>query len=194
MIRTIIFDCFGVLYKPRHKRYYEQLLTEYPTHSEEIENLRQQTDYGFIDEQALYVAIATFTNTSLETVRQNLKNDYVRDEQVISYAQQLRSRYKVSMLSNCSAQTLQEIFNRTEQVGLFDDVLVSSDVGMVKPYPEIFILACHRLDVDVSETIMIDDSEENCEGARRAGLQAVLYQSFSQARQALEELIANSKN
>jgi epoxide hydrolase-like predicted phosphatase len=57
---------------------------------------------------------------------------------------------------------------------LFDDVVDSSQVGMRKPDERIYHLALERLGADVATTAFIDDAPGNVEGARRAGLQAIL--------------------
>jgi epoxide hydrolase-like predicted phosphatase len=57
---------------------------------------------------------------------------------------------------------------------LFDDVVDSSEVGMRKPDPRIFELSLQRLGVTAGRTAFVDDAPGNVEGARRAGLQAVL--------------------
>lgn len=55
---------------------------------------------------------------------------------------------------------------------LFDDVVDSSAVGLRKPDPTIFSLACERLGVDPSRTVFVDDYDGNVRGARAAGLTA----------------------
>ncbi len=57
---------------------------------------------------------------------------------------------------------------------LFDDVVDSSEVGMRKPDPRIYQLALERLGAQPATTAFIDDAPGNVDGARRAGLHAVL--------------------
>lgn len=56
---------------------------------------------------------------------------------------------------------------------LFDDVVDSSEVGVRKPNPAIFELACRRLDIEPSRALFIDDFEGNVVGARSAGLAGI---------------------
>ena len=57
----------------------------------------------------------------------------------------------------------------------FDPVVISFDVGFEKPEKEIFLLACKRAGVKPLEALMVGDSpEEDFEGARAAGMNAVL--------------------
>lgn len=75
--------------------------------------------------------------------------------------------------------------------GLFDDVVDSSAVGMRKPDPRIFALACERLGVEAGRTAFIDDFEGNVVGARAAGLLAVCCgYTVESTRAAFDELDA----
>ena len=56
---------------------------------------------------------------------------------------------------------------------LFDDVVDSSAVGLRKPDPAIYRLACERLSVAPEASLFIDDHAGNVAGARAVGLEAV---------------------
>lgn len=62
---------------------------------------------------------------------------------------------------------------------LFDDVIDSSEVGLRKPNPEIYLLALQRLGtvegrpIEPSRAVMLDDHPGNCAGALAAGLHAI---------------------
>ncbi len=58
---------------------------------------------------------------------------------------------------------------------LLDHVIASAEIGFAKPEPEIFHEACRRLGVPPERTLHVGDSiVDDLEGARHAGLQAVL--------------------
>lgn len=56
---------------------------------------------------------------------------------------------------------------------LFDDVVDSCEVGMRKPDPAIYRLACERLGVAPEASLFIDDHQGNVAGARAVGMGAV---------------------
>jgi HAD superfamily hydrolase (TIGR01509 family) len=60
---------------------------------------------------------------------------------------------------------------------------------MSKPDPRIYALACARLEVEPSRMVFLDDYEPCVEGARRAGLHAVLYSGNTQAIREIENLL-----
>ena len=55
----------------------------------------------------------------------------------------------------------------------FDGIVTSFEEGMCKPEPELFRIVTRRYGLEPGNTIMLDDSEANCGGARAAGLHAV---------------------
>ena len=74
---------------------------------------------------------------------------------------------------------------------LFDVVVDSSDVGVRKPNPAIFTIALERLGVTAPErAVFLDDAPGNVDGARRAGLHAVLVEDVATALRELDELLA----
>jgi putative hydrolase of the HAD superfamily len=178
MIKAIIFDCFGVLYLERQPGT-NHPLTE--SESAELRDLVHEGEYGLIDGDTLHDGIAKLTGRSVEEIQNHLVGEYARNVALLQYAQALRPRLKVAMLSNIGSDTIQLFFTPDERQKFFDEFVVSSEVGMVKPHPEIFEHTCRLLGVDVSEAIMVDDVEANCAGATEAGLHAVLFQSNEQA-------------
>src|SRR2546426_550801 len=60
-------------------------------------------------------------------------------------------------------------------VDLFDDIVCSAEVGLAKPEPAIYALACDRLGVPPGACVFVDDHEANVDAATGAGLRAILY-------------------
>jgi putative hydrolase of the HAD superfamily len=56
---------------------------------------------------------------------------------------------------------------------LFDTVVDSCEVGLRKPNPEIYRLACERLGVAPARAVLLDDIESNLRGAEAAGLRGI---------------------
>jgi epoxide hydrolase-like predicted phosphatase len=72
---------------------------------------------------------------------------------------------------------------------LFDASVISGEVGLHKPQPEIFELACERLGVKPAESVFVDDLRENCVGAEAVGMTAVLHRSSAETIARLEDLL-----
>ena len=75
---------------------------------------------------------------------------------------------------------------------LFDDVVISAEVGMRKPEERIFMLAASRLGVTPAETVFVDDVEGNIAAARELGFATVHHTDPAQTKQALAQLLMPS--
>ncbi|MCR6703369.1 MULTISPECIES: HAD-IA family hydrolase [Cellulomonas] len=82
---------------------------------------------------------------------------------------------RVLGLTNWSAQLYHHAVPAAAAIGLLEDVLVSGDVGLVKPDPAIFRLAARRFGLDPARTLFVDDSAANVAAAADEGFDAVLF-------------------
>jgi epoxide hydrolase-like predicted phosphatase len=72
---------------------------------------------------------------------------------------------------------------------LFDVAVISGEVGLHKPEPEIYRLACERLGVDPAAAVFVDDLHENCAGAEAVGMTAVRHRDSAETIARLEVLL-----
>jgi epoxide hydrolase-like predicted phosphatase len=80
-------------------------------------------------------------------------------------------------------------YDRVEVDDLFDAVVISGEVGLHKPEPEIFRLGAERLGVAPEECVFVDDLRENCEGAEAVGMTAILHRGPDGTIPELERLL-----
>jgi putative hydrolase of the HAD superfamily len=80
-------------------------------------------------------------------------------------------------------------YDRDSFAELFDGVVISGEVGLYKPQPEIFRLGAERVGLDPSDCVFVDDLRENCEGAEAVGMTAVLHRGADASLERLEELL-----
>lgn len=72
---------------------------------------------------------------------------------------------------------------------IFDGVVISGEVGLNKPQPEIFHLGAERIGLPAGECVFVDDLAENCEGAEAVGMTAVLHRGADGTLPELERLL-----
>jgi putative hydrolase of the HAD superfamily len=172
VIKALIFDCFGVLYWDDINRMYDLV---HVNQFQELNDLIHACDHGYIDREDFLNQVSELAGISVEAVVAVMHGKVRRNEALIERVRQLRSEYKIGMLSNMGSDTLSEVFTETEQKELFDDVLISSEVGLIKPSRDLFELALERLGVSAAETILIDDRPVNTDGADRLGMKTILF-------------------
>ena len=110
--------------------------------------------------------------------------------ELIEYARRLRPRYRTGILSNSFVGAREREQAAYGFEDLVDEIIYSHECGMSKPDPGIYALACERLGVEPAQMVFLDDSGPCAEGARQAGIYAVLYQDNSQAVSDIEDLLA----
>jgi putative hydrolase of the HAD superfamily len=80
-------------------------------------------------------------------------------------------------------------YDRESFPELFDAVVISGEVGLHKPQPEIFRLGAERLGLPPEECVFVDDLRENCEGAEAIGMTALLHRGAESTLPELERLL-----
>jgi putative hydrolase of the HAD superfamily len=79
-------------------------------------------------------------------------------------------------------------YDRDLLAELFDEVVISAEVGLHKPQPEIYRLAAERLAIEPAACVFVDDLRENCEGAEAVGMTALLHRDPGETVARLAEL------
>ncbi len=91
-------------------------------------------------------------------------------------------------LSNWSAEKFRLVRGRYPFLKRFREIIISGEVGMVKPERAIFQLAVRRTGWPAQECLLIDDSMANIQAAREVGMTAIHFQSPGQLERELQEL------
>lgn len=172
MIRGIIFDCFGVLYQGSLAHQFE--LTPVERHTE-LADLSKQSDYGYISHDDYVAQVSCLTGKSPDEIESIMHADHIRNNELITYVRTLRSQYKLAMLSNVGRGVMDRLFSREELAELFDVVVLSSEVGMVKPNADIFQMTSDKLGILPENCLMVDDLHVNIDGAIQAGMHGVVF-------------------
>jgi putative hydrolase of the HAD superfamily len=93
---------------------------------------------------------------------------------------------RTGLISNSMGDT---VYDRSTFEELFDGVVISGEVGMHKPQPEIFLLGAERAGVAPGDCVFVDDLRENCEGAEAVGMTAILHRGAEHTLPELERLL-----
>ncbi|MGJ7905910.1 HAD family hydrolase [Actinopolyspora sp. H202] len=108
------------------------------------------------------------------------------DEEMMRLVTTLRaSRARTGLLSNSWGNSYP-----WQRLGpMFDQTIVSGEVGLRKPDPRIYHLALRRLDTKPEHTLFIDDVRANVATAEELGMHTILHQDAQRTRTRLTELI-----
>ena len=111
----------------------------------------------------------------------------VPDEQMVEALRRARAGgVRTGLISNSWGRGR---YDRDSFSELFDGVVISGEVGLHKPQPEIYELGAERIGVSPEECVFVDDLRDNCVGAEAVGMTAVLHRDTDTTLARLEELL-----
>ena len=192
--KTIIFDCGGVLVLPQTVQSREQMAVRCRLPIEVFERRyrehRLAYDKGTLTADEYWRRVSTLRGLSKQEVSRLVEEDYrswsrINHETLIVVRRLADMRncegspIKLALLSNMPAEMAVHFRREMGWFELFDLILFSCDLGMIKPEPEIYRYCLSRLDSNPGSALFIDDSQENVDGAVAVGIRGVLFRDFS---------------
>lgn len=197
-LRAVIFDFGGVLVRTEDRTPRERLASRLGLTYDQL------TDMIFNSQSARRAALGEITTQEhWEALRLRLglsPDEFpdvpvefwggdTLDRELVDYIQSLRPRYKTGLISNAWDDLRDVLVKGWMIADYFDQIVISAEVGITKPDPEIYHIALKRLAVKPQEAVFVDDFPENIEGAREVGLQAIQFEGSIQVREALNNLL-----
>jgi putative hydrolase of the HAD superfamily len=195
-IDAVIFDLGNVLVAVDEERAADRLAAR-------TGKTRQQiTEYARGMSHAMNLALGKLTRQQFfETVVHDLAFDgtyaefaaiwseiFTPIEPMIALAGSLKNRACRLVLSNTNAIHMDYILERFPFLRDFDALVLSHEVGLLKPDPAIYKYTVEKHGLTAARAVFIDDMAVNVEGARRVGLQAIQFYNAEQARAELTKL------
>lgn len=177
-VMVYIFDFFGVISSEVVPFWFAEHLP-----NQNVADLRKQyiddADLGNTSLSVLYRKLAKLTNQTVESITQQWTNLAVINNNVIDLIEKLNKDNRVALLSNSPADLIRPILKKHDLERLFEVIIISGEVGMVKPNQDIYLYTLKKLDTIPKETFFIDDSQKNVEVADSLGMNTILYKDFS---------------
>lgn len=197
-IQAVIFDFGGVLVRmiddrPRVKLA-EQLGVPV-THLDELvffSDSARRASMGEIKVAQHWMAVGEALGIQPDAMPGFLEQYWSADDvnwPLLAFIKGLHPDYKVGLLSNAWDDLRKTMQERWNMAVLFDDLVISAEVGIAKPDPRIYRLALQRLDVQPAKAIFIDDMPVNVEAARREGLFAIQFLNTQQTLIDLQSIL-----
>ena len=199
MIKNIIFDMGNVLIYFDRGVFLDRVGLTDPADRELL--LREvylslewsMMDRGSLtDEQAADIIAARVPERLAKTVHR-LVNEWDRPILPVPGMEKLvrelkGNGYGIYLLSNASYHQ-HDYWPLVPGQELFDGTMISADVHLVKPQPEIYELMCRTYSLRKEECVFIDDSTPNAEGAHFVGMHAIVFHDdVTELRRKLREL------
>lgn len=197
-IKAIVFDMGGVIFRTEDRSPRQALAARFGMSYTEMSDLVFSSPSGV---KAALGLITAREHWSQVCKTLNLGEDHIGelwsgffagdrlDLELIKYILELHRSYKTALLSNAWDDLRSIIENEWQIAAAFDEMVISAEVGLIKPDPRIYQLAISRLGVKPQEAVFIDDTTENVASALRFGLHGLRFTNFEQLKADLAKIL-----
>lgn len=180
MIKALIFDCFGVLYQGDMEYMLERVSWEYRT---QLRDIYSALDFGYITYDDFCRKAAPLLGLTSQELRQLAQHNHIRNDRLFELVTMLKKDYQLALLSNAGRGVIESLLS--SDLALFNDVIISSSIGVIKPSRKIFEYTVEQLALRPAECLFIDDITANIEAAAEIGMQGIVYESYEQVSKEL---------
>lgn len=183
MYKVLLFDFFDVLYTDLYRAWLES--RGYKREGIFLEVV-QSLDRGVISADEFHQKLGDIVGRSASEVRVEMRYGATCNQELLEYIQTVRATYRISLISNAASSSLRAILQHHKIEQYFDEVIISSEVGVAKPDRQIFEITLDRLRASPDEVLFIDDNPNNIAAAEKMGIHGVQYTDNASLFRALQ--------
>ena len=197
-VRAVLFDLGGVILRTEHQAPREHLAERLNMTYEDLDKIvfasetSRLASFGKLSTEQHWAAVVKRLGLTPSEAGQAYAEFFagdIPDQELLDFIRSLRPGHKTGLISN-GWPDLRDYITRSGFLDAFDTLVISAEVGLMKPDLKIYQLALSRLDVQASQSVMVDDTPVNVEAADEMGMYAILFKSAAQLRHDLESLLA----
>ena len=189
MTKAVVFDFFGVLYGSYFKNIYSQLGGNIEKDYGYIRKYLKQANSGEMKPEKFAEIVSEKLGLSLNEYNEALKGVEGPNLELLDYIKNdLKPKYKLAIISNAGLGTLQSKVPKN-LLDLFDEIIVSAELGIVKPDHRIYKITLKKLGIEPEEAIFTDDIERHVSAARDLGMKTVHFKDTTQFMKEFRKII-----
>jgi epoxide hydrolase-like predicted phosphatase len=196
-IKAVFFDLGGVIVRTEFQAPRQQLADRLGIDYDDLSKLIFDSDSsvrastGEISSEEHWISVIQRLKRP-DTERQSIRDEFfagdIVDRTLLEYIRSLRPKYKTGLISNAWGD-LRDFIVREKFDDAFDKMIISAEVGAMKPEPKIFEIALEQFGVSPNEAVFVDDFYVNIEGCEKVGIKGIHFKDPETALQQLEELL-----
>ena len=186
MVKAVIFDCYGVLVRDGWLPFCELHFGSKPDYMIRAHELNRQADRGMIEYGDYVSELSELAGIAPLQVQEEIATNPMNEELFHWIRADLKSYYKIGLLSNAAEDRLSELFG-DDNVALFDETVLSYQIGVSKPDPRSYEAIVEKLGTKMTDCLLIDDQPYYCEGARAVGMSTIIYRDNHQLRDSFKD-------
>ena len=195
-LRAIFFDLGGVILRTEYQTPRERLAERLNMTYEDISKLvfeaetARKASLGEISVEEHWLAVTRklrLPDSEAEAIRIEFFAGDVIDRDLLDFIRSLRPRYRTGVISNAWGD-LRDYIVKHQFDDAFDTLIISAEIGMMKPQPEVYQWALKQAQVEANEAAFVDDMPKNIEAANALGMHGIIFRDPAQVKENLRAL------
>lgn len=195
MIKGIIFDFGGVLFVNGTKKFIAYVSKKYNIDAEKVKGIIDG-GIGSLYREAK-ITREEFWQRALKELKikaniETLEKEWISGYQLITETRdlinELGKKYKIYYVSDNAKELSEQLNNRHNFRSWFESGILAYEAGVRKPNPKIYQMLIEKANINPSETIYIDDKEDNLLPPKEMGMQTLLFETPQKLREKLVDL------
>jgi putative hydrolase of the HAD superfamily len=196
-IRAVFFDFGGVIMRTEYQSPRQKLAERFHMDYDEMDRAvfgndsARRASLGEITEDAHWSAVLKRFKqpaSEMQAFRDNFFGGDVIDRSLVEYILSLRGSFHTGLISNAWSG-LREFITKENLIDLFDTVIISAEIGVVKPSAKIYEVALDQAQVGADEAVFVDDMPVNIEACEKVGMKGVLFNDPEKSLSRLSHLL-----
>ena len=182
-IRAVFFDFGGVLMRTEFQAPRQHLAERFKLDYEDIDKIvfgsesARRASVGEITEEAHWLEVLKRLKRPASEIK-SFSDEFfggdILDHNLVEYIRSLHGRIHTGLISNAWSG-LRDFIAREKIIDIFDTVVISAEVGVVKPEAKIYDIALEQAKVSAKEAVFVDDMKVNIEACEKVGMKGILF-------------------
>jgi putative hydrolase of the HAD superfamily len=197
MIKAVFFDLGGVILRTEFQAPRQHLAERLGMEYEDLVKLvfdspsSIKASHGEISDKEHWAEVTKRLKrpaSETEAIREEFFAGDVVDHTIVEFLRSLRPRYFIGLISN-SWPDLRDYIARQGFDDAFDHMVISGEVGVMKPEARIYQIALEQAGVSPNEAVFVDDVYENIEGCEKVGIRGIHFKDPGSTLKQLKTLL-----
>ena len=188
-IRAVFFDLGGVIVRTEYQAPRQRLAEQFGMDYDDIDKIvfgsasAARASVGEVTEEEHWQNVMKTLKLPASEA-QRVKSEFfggdIIDRTLLEFLRSLKPKYKVGAISNAWSG-LRQYMEREKFADVFDAIVISAEVGAVKPSAEIYRKALKQFEVSPNEAVFVDDVRENIEACEKIGMKGIHFKDSESA-------------
>lgn len=133
-------------------------------------------DIGEISEDEVFNRLSKLSGVPKQEIFEHFETLAVLNTDTVSLLKELKKRsFKIVVLSNCYDSVLERRIKQFDLDDIFDDVIISYKIGMIKPNKDIYEYAYKKICSERDDVYFMDDQEINLKSPKELGWKVIHF-------------------